>query len=136
MTDSANAHGQDALEEKLDRLSKKPGVKATIVLDRSTGSILKTSGHIDALQMSSSRKVSTTTSFSSETMVAEESESRGIEQFAAMIWTYVNCSETLVQELDTEDEVRLLRLRTKKQELVIVPDAKYLLVVVHDTPPV
>ena len=32
-----------------------------------------------------------------------------------------------------QDEPRLLRLRTKKQEIVIVPDAKYLLTVVHDT---
>lgn len=35
----------------------------------------------------------------------------------------------------TQDELKLLRLRTKKQELVIVPDVKYLLIVVHDTPP-
>lgn len=35
----------------------------------------------------------------------------------------------------TQDEVRLLRLRTRKQEIVIVPDSKYLLIVVHDTPP-
>ena len=32
-----------------------------------------------------------------------------------------------------QDEVKLLRLRTKKQEFVIVPDAKFLLIVVHDT---
>jgi len=34
-----------------------------------------------------------------------------------------------------QDELKLLRLRTKKQELVIVPDSKYLLIVIHDTPP-
>lgn len=28
-----------------------------------------------------------------------------------------------------------MRIRTKKQEFVIVPDPKYLLTVVHDTPP-
>lgn len=33
-----------------------------------------------------------------------------------------------------QDELKLLRLRTKKQELVIVPDAKYLLIVIHETP--
>jgi hypothetical protein len=32
-----------------------------------------------------------------------------------------------------QDEVKLLRLRTKKEEFVIVPDAKYLLIVIHDT---
>jgi dynein light chain roadblock-type len=31
--------------------------------------------------------------------------------------------------------VKLLRLRTKKHELVIVPDVKYILVVVHETSP-
>lgn len=36
---------------------------------------------------------------------------------------------------ERQDELKLLRLRTKKQELVIVPDARYLMIVVHDTPP-
>lgn len=31
-----------------------------------------------------------------------------------------------------DDEVKLLRLRTKKHEIVVVPDRKYLLCVVHD----
>ena len=34
-----------------------------------------------------------------------------------------------------QDELKLLRLRTKKQEFVIVPDAKYLMILIHDTPP-
>ena len=34
-----------------------------------------------------------------------------------------------------QDELKLLRLRTKKQEFVIVPEHKYLMVVIHDTPP-
>lgn len=33
-----------------------------------------------------------------------------------------------------QDELKLLRVRTRKQELVIVPDAKYLLIVIHETP--
>ncbi|KAH7157449.1 hypothetical protein B0J13DRAFT_617543 [Dactylonectria estremocensis] len=137
MADSSLTNGQDPLEEKLGRLSKKPGVKASIVLDRATGAILKTSGQVDALQTTKSRTTSTATSFSNETAVApEEGETRGVEQFAAMVWNFVNNSGSFVQELDTEDEVKLLRLRTRKQELVIVPDSKYLLVVVHDTAPV
>lgn len=34
----------------------------------------------------------------------------------------------------SQDELKLLRLRTRKQELVIVPDTKYLLIVIHETP--
>ncbi|RSL47948.1 hypothetical protein CEP53_009733 [Fusarium sp. AF-6] len=135
MTDSSLGNGPDALEEKLGRLSKKPGVKASIVLDRATGAILKTSGQVDALQTSKTRTTSTATSFSNDAPALEESETQGVEQFAAVVWNYVNSSGSLVQELDGEDEVKLLRLRTRKQELVIVPDAKYLLIVVHDTPP-
>ncbi|EEU46825.1 hypothetical protein NCS52_00367900 [Fusarium sp. LHS14.1] len=135
MTDSALGNGPDALEEKLGRLSKKPGVKASIVLDRATGAILKTSGQVDALQTSKTRTTSTATAFSNDAPALEESETQGVEQFAAVVWNYVNSSGSLVQELDGEDEVKLLRLRTKKQELVIVPDPKYLLIVVHDTPP-
>ncbi|KAL2007511.1 hypothetical protein VTN00DRAFT_8949 [Thermoascus crustaceus] len=33
---------------------------------------------------------------------------------------------------EEEDEIKLLRLRTKKHEVVIVPDKKYLLCVIHD----
>ncbi|KAI5810027.1 hypothetical protein DFH27DRAFT_597901 [Peziza echinospora] len=32
------------------------------------------------------------------------------------------------------DELKLLRVRTRRHELVIVPDAQYILVVIHDTP--
>ncbi|PLB49164.1 hypothetical protein P170DRAFT_436790 [Aspergillus steynii IBT 23096] len=35
-------------------------------------------------------------------------------------------------ERDEDDEVKLLRMRTKKHEIVVVPDRKYLLCVVHD----
>ncbi len=66
-----------------------------------------------------------------------------------MGWNFVNASSELVRGLDSEvditleyefsftneaqDEVKLLRLRTKKYELVMVPDPKYLLIAVHAT---
>ena len=31
-----------------------------------------------------------------------------------------------------QDELKLLRVRTKKHEIVIVPDAKFIFVVVHE----
>jgi hypothetical protein len=103
---NGQTNGHDALEEKLGRLSKKPGVKAIIVLDRTTGAILKTSGQIDALQTSKTRTTSTATSFSNEGPALEESETKGVEQFAAIVWNYVNSSGSLVQELD--GEVRII----------------------------
>jgi dynein light chain roadblock-type len=55
---------------------------------------------------------------------------------ARLVWNFVKSAGQTTEELNGEsDEIKLLRLRTKKNELVVVPDAKFLLVVVHDTPP-
>ncbi|KAK7743939.1 hypothetical protein SLS53_003961 [Cytospora paraplurivora] len=155
MADSNNSNSADALEETLNRLSKKPGVKATIALDRSSGAILKTAGQISLLRTATSQQqqqqdsqLSTTAvagSFSATTgdapassgsaaVAGTGSETQGAEELAAMVWAFVNTAGTLVEGLDTEDELKLLRVRTKKQELVIVPDPRYLLIVVHETP--
>lgn len=129
----------DALEETLGRLSKKAGVKATIVLDRSTGAILKTSGDFSQIRptKTTSENAGTTQADSFPDEVASTTTNgdtnSGAEQLAAMVWGFIGAAGTLVEDLDTEDELRLLRLRTKKQELVIVPDPKYLLVVIHET---
>ncbi|KAK0729811.1 hypothetical protein B0H67DRAFT_596124 [Lasiosphaeris hirsuta] len=142
MSDQVLGIGADALEETLGRLSKKPGVKAAIVLDKATGAILKTSGQVSSIRkarpLGSSPALpgQATGSFSSDAGANTSSgQDQGVEELAAMVWNFISTAGSLVQELDIEDELKLLRLRTKKQELVIVPDAKYLLIVVHDTPP-
>ncbi|KAK4453566.1 hypothetical protein QBC34DRAFT_210291 [Podospora aff. communis PSN243] len=140
MSDAVLSNGPDALEETLGRLSKKPGVKATIVLDRATGAILKTGGQVSSIRktkaLNSTAATQTTGSFSSgDASAGPSTQEQNVQELAAMVWNFVGAAGGLVQELDTEDELKLLRLRTKKQELVIVPDAKYLLIVVHDTPP-
>ncbi|KAM0461053.1 hypothetical protein ACHAPV_000915 [Trichoderma viride] len=135
MSENPTTNGHDALEEKLGRLVRKPGVKASMVLDRASGAILKTSGQVDALQTAKARNASTAASFSNDAPAAEEGQSQGIEEFAEMVWNFVNSSGQLVQDVDEEDELKLLRLRTKRQEIVIVPDQKYLLIVIHDTQP-
>ena len=69
-----------------------------------------------------------------------------------MVWSFLTAAGSLVDDLDEEDEVKLLRVRTKKIELVIVPgmfsgdyhsrapanietDPKFILVAIHGTPP-
>ncbi|GHJ87138.1 hypothetical protein NliqN6_3540 [Naganishia liquefaciens] len=37
-----------------------------------------------------------------------------------------------IVEVDETDDLRLLRIRTKKHELIITPDDKYLLIVLQD----
>ncbi|KAI8159388.1 Dynein light chain roadblock-type 1 [Colletotrichum sp. SAR 10_65] len=121
MAESVPTNGPDALDETLSRLSKKPGVKAVVILDRATGAILRTTGQLSF----NASALPSGGSFSGEGAAAQQQQNgegegdqpQGLEDFAA------------------KDELKLLRLRTKKQELVIVPDPKYLLIVVHDTPP-
>ncbi|CZR51616.1 uncharacterized protein PAC_01493 [Phialocephala subalpina] len=75
-----------------------------------------------------------------------------ITEFAKMVWQYVNVTGQMVMDMDSDvrtqylytrdkyrrltqgiqDDLKLLRLRTKKHELVIVPDSKFIFVVVHD----
>ena len=73
------------------------------MLDRSTGAVLKTSGDASALRTAKSRTTSTaSTSFSSETPAAEDNESQGMDDFAAMIWAFINASGQFVQGVDQE----------------------------------
>lgn len=133
-------------------MTKKPGVKASIVIDRASGAILKTSGDTSVLTTTKSRNAATAASFSNEANTADENQSKGLEDFGSMIWNFANSSGHLVENIDSDvrlqamrnvsppilifmqDELRLLRLRTKKQEIAIVLDQNYLLTVIHDTP--
>ncbi|KAK4043762.1 hypothetical protein C8A01DRAFT_32080 [Parachaetomium inaequale] len=136
MSDTALGTGPDALDETLGRLSKKAGVRAAIALDRASGAILKTSGQVGSIRTTktSGSSVPAVGPFANnEGNANSTNHDQGAEELASMVWNFVSTAGSLVQELDTEDEVKLLRLRTKKQEFVIVPDAKYLLIVVHDT---
>ncbi len=43
------------------------------------------------------------------------------EEVAGMVWTFLGAAGGLVNGLNQDDDLKLLRLRTKKNELVIVP---------------
>ncbi|KAJ8067402.1 hypothetical protein OCU04_004753 [Sclerotinia nivalis] len=133
MTDQLTGSGAEALAETLARLSKKPGVQATLVLEASSGTIIQNSGSFSAFRSTS--RPNNAGVATEDSNATASTESQGIEELASMVWSFVKSAGGLVHGLDVEDEVRLLRLRTKKHELVIVPDPKYILVVVHETPP-
>ncbi|KAF3008637.1 hypothetical protein E8E13_008505 [Curvularia kusanoi] len=122
----------------LTRLSQKPGVQSTIIMSRETGAIVRTSGLISS---SSFANANGTPSSSGETLTDSYTNGRkgsGIhsaEDVAAAVWKFLGAAGSLVEELDNEDDVRLLQLRTKKNELMIVPDSNFIFVLIHDTPP-
>lgn len=108
----------------LTRLSQKPGVQSTIILSRETGAILRTTGLISK---SASANPNTTLPASGEASTEQYANGRkeiglqSAEDVASMVWSFLTAAGTLVEQLDKEDEVKLLRLRMKKNELVIVP---------------
>ncbi|KAF2499265.1 hypothetical protein BU16DRAFT_523773 [Lophium mytilinum] len=122
----------------LSRLGQKPGVQSTLILSRETGVIVRTSGLISnskSANPNSTLPASTDNTSDGYSNGRKESGIHSAEDVARMVWTFINSAGSMVEELDKEDEVKLLRLRTKKCELIIVPDVKYLLVMIHDTPP-
>ncbi|PVI06008.1 hypothetical protein DM02DRAFT_650297 [Periconia macrospinosa] len=132
---------QNTAEESLallTRLSQKPGVQSTLILSRDTGAIVRTSGLISksaAANPNSTLPASSETASDAYPNGKKESGMQNSEDVASMVWAFISAAGSLVEGLDKEDEVKLLRLRTKKNELVIVPDPNFILVLIHDTPP-
>ncbi|TKA81863.1 hypothetical protein B0A55_01581 [Friedmanniomyces simplex] len=123
-------------EALLARLSQRPGVQSTLILSRSTGAIVRSSGLITAedLEQDDTAAAAPPTTNSGETNGADGNDAATPGRKARA--TPRTSVGALVEELNGgNDEARLLRVRTKRNEIVVVPDAKFLAVVIHDTPP-
>ncbi|KAI9663267.1 MAG: hypothetical protein M1821_008315 [Bathelium mastoideum] len=110
----------------LTRLSQRSGVQSTLVLSRDTGAIVRTSGLISDNSSANPNSTQPTASEDSTEMLANGAgrQSAGIhsaEDVAKLVYNFVGAAGSMIQELDGNDEVKLLRVRTKKNELVIVP---------------
>lgn len=109
-----------SVEEALQRLSKKPGVRAWLMLDRTTGALLKTNGQIatvrppknlpsaesSGVDAAAALATPTVASFStSDTAAApgpEEIEDLAARELGGMVWGFLSTAGSLVQEMDTE----------------------------------
>ncbi|KAK3673091.1 hypothetical protein LTR78_006931 [Recurvomyces mirabilis] len=126
-------------EALLARLSHRPDVQSTLVLARDTGAIVRSSGLITAEDVGMESTASTDGTANGagtggETLTGKGT--RNVDEVAKLVWTFVKSASSLVEDLNgSHDEAKLLRIRTKKNEIVVVPDAKFLAVVIHDTPP-
>ena len=119
----------------LARLSSRPGVRSTLILSRDTGAIVRSTGLLTAEDISEEGEAAPNGIGGTDTEGTNKG-TRNADAVARLVWNFVKNARETTEGLNGEsDEVKLLRLRTRKNELVIVPDAKFLLVVVHDTPP-
>lgn len=106
------------------RISQKPGVQSTIILSRDNGAIVRTTGLISnssSANPNSTLPASNETATDTYTNSKKESGIHSAEDVASKVWAFLAAAGSLVEGLYEEDEVKLLRLRTKKNELVIIP---------------
>lgn len=120
----------------LTRISQKPGVQSTLILSRENGAIVRTSGLVSN---STSANPNSTLPASNDTAPDRTGKKEGgiqsAEDVASKVWSFLAAAGSLVDGLYEEDEVKLLRLRTKKNELVIIPGGSTHLVAVYSAYP-
>lgn len=108
-------NGADVLTETLNRLSKKEGVQTAIVLDRTTGAILRKTGDFTISNEAHSGSQNPGNGAAGSSLNLEDNGGNsngnethgGVEDLAAMVWKFVNSAGELVQGIDAEVRPRL-----------------------------
>lgn len=127
--------------DNLSRLASKPGVQSTLILSNSDGSIIRSTGLLAATSSATSQDLSVGNNASrtghAEPMDAlssgidypgsteDDLQGNNAEQIARMVYTFVAGANAFTEGIDKSDEVKLLRLRTRKNEIVIVPGMSF-----------
>ncbi|SCV72023.1 BQ2448_4717 [Microbotryum intermedium] len=137
------------VDATLSRLTANKNVKGVMILRRPLGIILRTAGPLFPASTSSTSAAapSTTTtnaadtstqdaSRNSETSPAEE-ETHSTNDQVALSYARLghNLVETVGEEVkavDQDDDLRFLRVRTQKHEIMVTPDPEFILIVVQD----
>lgn len=116
--------------ENLSRLASKPGVEHTLVLSKTDGSIIRSSrnsGNVRGPALSVSglgngsgdERQKGITNYDTDT--TETPAQKPIEDIARMVFSFMSAAGALIEDMDSEDDLKLLRLRTRKNEIIIVP---------------
>ena len=120
--------------ENLSRLSSKPGVQSTLILSKTNGAIIRSTGLLSVSFSSSSESPefgsAPVGTDGNHPALLDEKASYGsqrdegkvnAEAVAKMVFSFVSAGGDLVNCLEEGGDVQLLRLRTRKNEIVIVP---------------
>jgi dynein light chain roadblock-type len=109
----------------LARLAQRPGVQSTLILSRDTGAIVRSSGLVTAEEIGEDGTAAAPANGTYVNGTDSEVKRRGTrkaEDVAQLVYNFVKSAGSMIEELNGEvDEAKLLRVRTKKNELVIVP---------------
>lgn len=113
--------------DHLARLATRPGVQSTLILSRIDGSIIHKAGLL--AQSSTSRDttdpdrdVNLSVNKEDSTLAVDGvTRDKGAESMAHKVFSFMSQAQAFAEGVDSADEVKLLRLRTRKNEVVIVP---------------
>lgn len=124
--------------EALSRLAARPGIQSTLVLSRSDGSIIKATGilapgssHPDDMTRAEDSDVDhQRTGATGEVLDASLGDSTDnallvTDKLAKAVFAFVRGAEELGASVDHDDDVKLLRMRTRRHEVVIVPGKSF-----------
>lgn len=114
------ATGTEDTFAHLTRLSQKPGVRGTLIISRQTGAIVRASGLISR---DDSANPDAALPGSSDGVDKENEGAQSAEDVARIVWNFAKVAGDMLEELNgpADDDMKLLRIRSKKRELVIVP---------------
>lgn len=112
------------------RLSQKPGVKSTLVLSRQTGAIVRSSGLVSRNDSTNPESALPASNGQANGLNGDQDAGlQSAEDVARIVWNFAKAAGDMLQELNgpIDDDMKLLRIRTKKTELVIVPGVSFVL---------
>jgi len=113
-------------------------VQSTLILSKSDGSIIRSTGLLAESPVSShplddssfnitsfngdgARRIDPTSNEGTGQDLSDKSKVKGAESVARMVFNFVSGAQEFVQSMDGTDDMRLLRLRTRKNEIMVVP---------------
>eukprot|EP00928_Gymnodinium_smaydae_P050436 TRINITY_DN33_c0_g1_i1.p2 TRINITY_DN33_c0_g1~~TRINITY_DN33_c0_g1_i1.p2 ORF type:complete len:101 (+),score=22.02 TRINITY_DN33_c0_g1_i1:112-414(+) len=59
-------------------------------------------------------------------------DSRNTLQYSALISQITSKARSVVRDLDPQNDLTFLRIRSKKHEIMVAPDKEYILIVIQD----
>ncbi|TNY23539.1 hypothetical protein DMC30DRAFT_414055 [Rhodotorula diobovata] len=134
---TATATAPPEVEATLTRLASYKNVQGVLILARPNGIILRSTGSLFALPPAAAPandEESAQPNGEDDVLVPTTSELARRYAKAALNMVEAVAAEVKDVDEDQTDDVRFLRIRTKRHELIVTPDEQYILVVVQDPP--
>lgn len=118
--------------DNLARLASRPGVQSTLILSKVDGTIISSMGRIANISLSDASSSTLPNTTAEEGHIArydpksiydggEDGSTKNAQSIASLVFAFVSAAGGLAQGLEEGNNVQLLRLRTPKNEIVIVP---------------